>query len=300
MNPSYSTGARINPLLRASLWMLGTMSAFTLMAIAGRELSSDLNTFQILFFRSVISLVIISLWLSITGWHVIKFDQLAVHGLRNLTHFLGQYGWFYGIGLIPLAEVFAIEFTVPLWTAIIAAVMLKEKINRGRSVAIAAGITGVIVILRPGIEIINPASIAVLAGAVCYAFAHTLTKKLSAQDNPLSIIFFMSLMQLPLGLIPSLLDWQTPSGTMWLWLIIIAICALAAHYCLAQALSLADATIVVPMDFLRLPLIALVSFLLYEEIIDWFVFAGACLMVSGNLINLRYEQRLMRQKIIEK
>ncbi|PCI45380.1 MAG: EamA family transporter [Moraxellaceae bacterium] len=292
MNSSYSITLPTNPLIRASFWMAGTLSAFTLMAIAGRELSSDLNTFQILFFRSAISLAIISLWLSITGWHVIKSDQLMVHGLRNFTHFLGQYGWFYGIGLIPLAEVFAIEFTVPLWTAIIAAMMLKEKINPGRSVAIVVGIAGVIVMLRPGIEIINPASIAVLAGAVCYAFAHTLTKKLSGHDSPLSIIFYMSLMQLPLGLIPSLLDWQTPSGMMWVWLLIVAACALVAHYCLAQALSLADATIVVPMDFLRLPLIALIGFLLYEEMIDWFVFAGACLMVSGNLVNLRYEQRL--------
>ncbi|PCJ19214.1 MAG: EamA family transporter [Gammaproteobacteria bacterium] len=280
------------PIAQASAWMTGTLCAFTLMAIAGRELSADLNTFQILFFRSLISLGLISLWLTITGWHPIKTQQLGTHGLRNAAHFLGQYGWFYGIGLIPLAEVFAIEFTVPIWTAVIATLILNERLNKARVFAIITGLLGVLIILRPGLEIINTASLAVLGGAISYALAHTLTKKISHQDSPLGIIFYMALMQLPLGLVPCLMDWKTPTGSLWGWLTLIALCALVAHYCLARALSLADATVVIPMDFLRLPLIAVVGFLLYKEVIDWPIFAGASLIVLGNMINLMYERRL--------
>lgn len=286
---------RSRPLSKATLWMTGTLFAFTLMAVAGRELSSELNTFQILLFRSLISLLLIAIWLSIFGWQQIQTKHFKVHGARNTAHFIGQYGWFYGIALMPLAEVFAIEFTVPIWTAVIATLLLKESMNLGRSCAITLGFAGVILILGPGREVVSGAAFVVLIGAISYALAHTLTKKISAHDSPACIIFYMSLLQLPLSLIPCLLDWKTPCGTMWLWLVVIALCALIAHYCLAQALTLADATVVIPLDFLRLPLIALVGFLLYNEAIDWLVLAGAGLMLLGNLINLHYEQQTPTQ-----
>lgn len=136
--------------------MSGALVSFMAMAIAGRELSTELTTFQILFFRSAVGLAAIVPLLQVTGWAQVKTGVFGTHVIRNVTHFGGQYGWFYGIALIPLTEVFAIEFTVPIWTAILATIILRERMSRPRVLAILIGFAGILVILRPGIAIVSP------------------------------------------------------------------------------------------------------------------------------------------------
>jgi len=271
--------------------MSGTLVSFMAMAIGGRQLSGQLTTFQILFFRSLIGLVIIGLLLWRSNWKQVLTRHFKVHALRNIAHFGGQFGWFYGIAFIPLAEVFALEFTVPIWTAILATMLLGEQITRARVTAITFGVAGVILILRPGLAVISPASLAVLGGAVCYALSHTLTRKLAQVDTPLAILFYMTLIQLPLGFASSIFDWATPSMTMLPWIIVVGVTALSGHYCMARALAIADAIVVVPLDFLRLPLIAGVGALIYHEPLDWLVLAGGGVMFTGNLINIRAENK---------
>ena len=279
-----------SPIIIATVWMVGALFSFMSMAIGGRELSQALNTFRILFFRSVVGLIVITILLAIYGWHQVKTKKIGTHILRNIAHYGGQYGWFYGISIIPLAEVFALEFTLPIWVALLAPITLGEKFTKTRVTAIVLGFIGVLIILRPGIAVINPASFAVLGAALGYAISTLFTKKLSSTDSGLAIIFYMTLIQLPFGLIPSLADWVTPSLALWPWLIVVGVGALSAHYCMVRALALVDATIVAPLDFLRLPLIALVGFLFYSEPLNIFVFIGALLMVLGNSINIRAEK----------
>jgi drug/metabolite transporter (DMT)-like permease len=280
-----------HPALRAALWMSGALVSFMAMAISGRELSAELGTFQILFFRSLIGLLVITLLLQRFGWGQVVTQRGWLHGVRNLAHFGGQFGWFYGLAYISLAEVFAIEFTVPIWTALLAVLLLGERLTGARMLAIGFGFAGTLLILRPGIEVVQLAALAVLGGALGYALTHIMTKKLAPTETPLTILFYMTIMQLPLGLLPSLGSWVTPSSDMVPWLLGVGVTALSAHYCLTRALQLADATVVVPMDFLRLPLIALVGFLFYQELLDWWVLAGATLMLVGNLVNIRAESR---------
>jgi drug/metabolite transporter (DMT)-like permease len=248
-----------------------------------------LGTFEILFFRSLVGLLLISVLLY-GKWGEVLTSNLKLHGIRNLAHFGGQFGWFYGIAYIPLAEVFAIEFTLPIWTAILATILLGERLTTTRSLAIGFGFAGMLIILRPGLTVIEPAALAVLGGAICYAASHTLTRKLAQEDSPLAILFYMTLIQLPLGLIPALGAWVTPPVMLWPWLLVVGVTALSGHYCMARALVLADATVVVPLDFLRLPLIALTGFLFYNEALDWFVLLGALVMMAGNVINIRTEK----------
>jgi drug/metabolite transporter (DMT)-like permease len=275
----------------ASIWMLGTLLSFMTMAIAGRELSSELNTFQILLFRSIVGLLILVVYLQFKGWYLVKTQALSTHVWRNLAHFGGQYGWFYGLAFIPLAEVFAIEFTVPVWTAVLALFMLGEQMTRPRLLAVVLGVVGMLIILRPGLEVIDPAALAVLAGAVCFAITNIKTKKLAHVDHPVSILFYMSLVQLPLALIPSLPGLFMPSPVAWLWILVVGITALSAHYCITRAMRLVDATVVAPMDFMRLPLITLAGFILYEEPIEWIILLGACVMFAGNYINVMAEKK---------
>ena len=174
--------------------------------------------------------------------------------VRNLFNFAGQYGWFYAIGVISLAEVFALEFTTPIWTALLAFVFLKERLTPARIAAIALGCAGILIITRPAAEAIHPASLAVLGAAVAYAFSYIMVKSLTATDSPLTILVYMTLVHLPIALVFSLSDWVWPSGENRLWIAIVGLTGLSAHYCLARALHIADATLVVPLDFMRLPL----------------------------------------------
>lgn len=280
--------------VRAAFWMSGALLSFMAMAVSGRELSAELETYHILFFRSVIGVFLIGALIAYKGTHLLKTQHLIRHGLRNIAHYAGQYGWFYGLAYISLAEVIAIEFTTPVWTALFAFFLLGEKLTLARLLALLLGLTGLVMILRPTTEGLNPAALAVLAGAVGYAFSYIQTKSLSATDAPLTILFYMTAMQLPFGLVPTLLDWQLPSLKMLPWVVLVGVTAMTAHYCMTRAFKLADATVVVPMDFLRLPLIMLVGFIVYQESVDIWVLAGAVVMFSGNLINVRAEQKKLK------
>ena len=286
-----------NPAIIAALWMVGTLVSFSSMAVAGRELSETLGTFQILFFRSVVGLLILSVIIQRKGWVIVSTTQFTTHFVRNIAHFGGQFGWFYGLALIPLADVFAIEFTVPVWTTLFAVILLRERLSVARIIAVAFGVLGMMIILRPGITVIQPASIAVLLSAICYGFAYINTKKLLRDDAPLSILFYMTIIQLPLGLVPALYDWHTPSIAEWPLIIIVAVTALSAHYCISRAMQLVDASVVVPMDFMRLPLIAVVGFVFYGESLEWAVLAGGTVMFLGNYMSIRAEKRAQSLKL---
>lgn len=281
---------RAHPVIRAALWTGGALLSFVLMAVAGRELSKELGIFEILTMRSLIGLIVTGALVGRWNFRQLATRRAALHLMRNVSHFVGQYGWFYGIAFIPLAEVFAIEFTSPVWTAILASLFLGERLTKARITAIACGLAGVLLILRPGFAVIHVAVIAVLIGSLGYAVSHVLTKKLSATEKPLTILFYMSVVQFPLGLVPASFNWITPTAPMWPWLLAVGLTSLTAHYCFARAFLLADATVVVPLDFLRLPLGAVSGYLLYGESVESIVYAGAAVIVFGNLSNI-YSER---------
>ncbi|MCG7585003.1 DMT family transporter [Photobacterium sp. OFAV2-7] len=274
--------------MAAVYWMVGTLLSFSLMAIGVRELGDRISPFEMLFFRSLIGLAVI---VFIVFYHrqqrLLKTERAALQFGRNLMNFLGQYCWFLGITLLPLAEVFALEFTVPLWTLMIACVFLGEKLTRVKLASLGLGLLGVIAIIQPTTAVFNPASLIVLLAAVSFAASYVATKSLSLTESPITILFYMSLIQLPISLVLMLPDWQTPQGGEWLYLLIVGLTGLSAHYCIAKAMQYADASVVVTLDFLRLPLIAVVGMLFYGEAVELAVMAGGLLMVVGNIINVR-------------
>ncbi|HIM78244.1 MAG TPA: DMT family transporter [Rhodospirillales bacterium] len=281
----------MSPTLKAAFWMMGVLASFISMALGGRELSTELSTFEILFFRSLIGLAVIMALLSRSGWRQIQTEMLGLHVVRNCAHYAGQCGWFYGIGILSLAQVFALEFTTPIWIAILAPVLLKERLTGTRIAAIAIGFAGALIILRPGMVPIDTATVAVLMAAAGFAMSHTITKKLSATDTPLCILFYMTVVQLPLGLVPSLFDWVTPNLAHIPWLVIICVAGLTAHFCMIRAFLHADAIVVVPMDFLRLPLVAVIGLVVYGEALDVWVFVGASVIFAGTFLNILKDKR---------
>lgn len=279
---------RLPPPVQAALWMGGTVLSFALMGVCGRELSTELNTFQTLFWRSLSGGVAILPLLFHQGWGHVRTQRPAAQITRNLFNFLGQYGWFYAIGVISLAEVFALEFTTPIWTALLAFLFLKERLTVPRVAAIALGFAGILLITRPGVEAIHPAAFAVLGAAIAYAVSYTMVKSLTATESPLTILVYMTVVQLPISLAFSVDGWVWPSAAAWPWIVVVGLSGLTAHYCMARAFQQADAMLVVPLDFLRLPLIAAVGFFYYGEALNPWVLGGAALVFAANFLNIRY------------
>lgn len=209
------------------------------------------------------------------------------HIARNVVHFVGQAAWLYALTLIPLALLISIEFTTPIWTAILAVGFLGERLSRPRLAAIVLGLIGVVIIVRAGVGSVDPGHIVVLGAAVCFGISVVVVKSLTRTDSVVSIIFWMLVIQSVLGLIPALYEWRNPPLELWPWILLIAFTGMSSHFCMARALAYADATVISPMDFLRVPLSALIGWLLYHEQIDAFTAGGALLILLGNLLNLQ-------------
>ena len=280
----------------ATLWMFGALISISGMAIAGRELSSELNAFQISFTRSFLCLLSLFVLLTIIGFKKVKTRKLKLHVFRNTIHFGGQTGWLYGVALLPLAEVFAIEFTAPIWTAILATILLKEQLTRYRTASILIGFIGVLIILRPGLQIIQPAALVVLFATLCFSSTYVFTRYMASTESPLTIIFYMNLIQFPIGLAASIPDWNIPSFELWPWALLIGLTGLASHFCFAHAFRYADAAVVTPLDFMRLPLIAFIGFSFYDEGWDFLILFGGTIIFAGNLLNIYSESRSFGKK----
>jgi len=283
--------ARGHHALRAAAWMGGALLAFSLMAIAVRELLDTMGTFEILFFRSSISFLMVLAVLPRYGIGALRTRRIGLHATRNVLHFGGQAAWVYAIGVLPLATVFAIEFTMPVWTAVLAMFVLGERLNRGRIVMLVLGLAGILIILRPGLAVVHPGALATLAAALSFASVMVATKRLSATDSPLAVLFYMSVMQMPLGLAPALPGWVAPTAADLPWILAVGGAGFGSHYCLTRAFMLADATFVVPLDFLRLPLIAVVGALFYGEPIELATMLGAAVIFAGIYYSLTRERR---------
>ena len=175
---------------------------------------------------------------------------------------------------------------MPIWIALMAAFFLGERMTPRKTIAIALGLIGVVIIVRPT-STINPGQLVALAAAFGFGISITMIKSLTRTDSALKIVFWMIVVQSVAGLGPALATWQWPTAYVWFWLIVIAFCGTFSHFCMARAMLYADATVVVPMDFLRVPLSATIGWLLYGERLDMFTILGAALILGGNLLNLR-------------
>lgn len=284
----------MNSNLRAALWMIGAISSFTAMAVAGRELGGEFDTFEIMMYRSAFGLVVVLLVAFYVGtWREIGTEAIGQHTVRNLVHFTGQNLWFYAVTAIPLAQVFAFEFTTPLWVIVLSPLLLGERLTLIRSIAALLGFAGILVVARPTVEGLNAGMLAAAACAVFFALTFILTKRLTQTQTITAIMFYLTFLQLIFGLATSGYDGDIalPTAQALPLLLLVGICGLLAHFCITNALKIAPATIVAPIDFARLPIIAIIAMLLYNEALDVWVFVGAVVIFAGNYLNIWSETR---------
>jgi drug/metabolite transporter (DMT)-like permease len=279
----------------AALWMAGWLALTLVVAVAGREALRELNVFQLMEVRSVLGFLLLYPLIQLNGGlSIVKTARLPQHVARNLIHYAAQLGWFFALTLIPIGQVVAIEFTMPIWTAILAATFLGERMTVWKITAIVLGLIGVLVIVRPATAAANPGQLIALGAAVGFGISIAVVKSLTRTENTFAIVFWMLVVQSAVGFFPTLYVWVWPSAHTWVWIVVIAFCGTFSHFCMARAMLYADATIVVPMDFLRVPLTATTGWLLYAERLDLFTVLGAGLILTGNLLNLKQHAPLPR------
>jgi drug/metabolite transporter (DMT)-like permease len=288
--------------------MTGALLSFSASALAIRALGQQLTTFEILSIRSGLGLAVLLVLIAFRPElrQEIAPRYIGFHLARNATHFVGQFSWALAVTLLPFATVFALEFTTPAWVALLAALILGERMTKSRFGSVVLGFIGVLVIVRPGLASFQPKALLVLFAAFTFAISLIVTKQLTNRVSTFVIIFYMNLMQLPMALAwpsalaatggPSLFVLRVGTDLL-IPTLALGVVGLTSHYCLTQAFRSGDATVVVPLDFLRIPLIAVVGWMFYGEALDGFVFAGAALIICGVLWNLFAESRRSRTPV---
>ena len=280
--------------IQAAIWMTGTIVSFSAMAVSGREISFDLDTFEIMMYRSIIGLIIVLLLAKLFKTHrEINTQNLSLHFYRNLSHFTGQNLWFYALTLIPFAQLFAFEFSVPLWVMLAAPFLLGERLTNIRIISILVGFIGILIVTRPWLAGLAPGIIPAALCAIGFACSVIFTKQLTQKVSITCILFWLTSMQLLLAVICAGYDGDIslPSSSNFIWIIIIGIGGLLAHFCITKALQLAPATVVTPIDFCRLPVIAAVGYVFYNEALDIFIIGGAIIIFIANYINIWSETK---------
>ncbi len=274
---------------KAALWMCASIASFLTMTVAARAIvTNGIDAFQLMLMRSVIGwFILLPLVYASGGFAAMRTSHPVQHIARNVLHYAGQYAWMLALGMIPLAQLISIEFTTPIWGSLGAVLLLGERMSVGKTAALAFGLFGVLVIVQPGVSAIEPGHLIMLAGAVGFGLSVVLVKSLTRSDGTTTIIFWMLIIQTVIGLTPALMVWRMPSPDLWPWILLVSLTGMSSHFFMARALSHAEATVVMPMDFLRLPISAVIGYLLYAETIDIFTATGALLILAGNLFNLR-------------
>jgi drug/metabolite transporter (DMT)-like permease len=278
--------------LRAALWMTGAIVSFSSMAVAGRSLARELDTFEIMTYRSFIGIaVVVACALAMGTLRQVRSDRLGLHLVRNLFHFSGQNLWFYAITMVPLAQVFALEFSSPLWVALAAPFFLNERLTATRFGCALLGFAGILIVARPFTGSLDPGLIAAALAAIGFAGSAIFTKILTRSQSITCILFWLTVMQAVFGTICAGWDGDVawPSAPLIPFVILVGLAGLLAHFCLTKALTLAPATIVIPFDFLRLPVIAMIGMALYGEALDIWVLVGAAIIFGANYLNILTE-----------
>jgi drug/metabolite transporter (DMT)-like permease len=278
---------------KAVLWGGGALVSFAALALSGREVSAELGTVELMMYRALIGIGIVLAVGRFTGTlGEIRTSRLRLHFVRNVIHFAGLCLWFYAVTRIPLAQLFAVEYTTPLWVSIFAPLVLRERMTITRAASAIAGFIGILIIARPGLITISPGVAAAILCAIGIAGSIVTTTLLVRSETTTCILFWLAVMQTGLGAacVGFIGTITIPSARAIPWVIVVGLAGLLGNYCLVTALRLAPATIVAPLDFAGLPLIAIFGMLFYGEPLELTVFVGAAVILGANYFNVRAEK----------
>jgi drug/metabolite transporter (DMT)-like permease len=277
---------------------LGELPQFVISAL---ELMSFLFVFvigidplQVVFFRNLFGLIAVLPWLTRKGLVGLHTERLHLHVLRAAVGIAAMVLWFSTLARMPLAEATALSFTAPIFTSLLAVMLLGEVMRLRRWLAILVAFCGALVIIRPGLEALNPVAYMALLTALVWGGGTVLVKYMSRTESTSAIVIYLPLFLTPISLLPAVVVWEWPSADIWAWAVLFGAVGTAGHFCLTQALTAADATVVMPFDYLRLPFVALIAFVAFGETPDIWTWLGGGLIAASAIYIARREARTRR------
>ena len=278
--------------VRGALWMCGAACSFALMVNLVRHLTQSLDPLQVVFFRNLFGLLAMLPWLIGHGPAVLRTRHLGLHLLRAAIGIAAMICWFTTLSLLPLAQATALSFTAPMFTSLLAVLLLGEALRARRWSAIAIGFLGTLIILRPGRETLQPAALLALATALVWASSTILVKVMARTESAGAIVTYLVLFSTPLSFAGAWFVWQAPTLAQLGWAALLGAAGSAGHLCLTRALAGAEAGAVMPFDYLRLPVVALIAYLAFDEVPDGWVWLGGGVIALSGLYIARREARL--------
>ena len=272
--------------------MIFSNICFVIMTGLIRYLAQKYPIIELVFFRALFGTLFVLPWILSSGIKTIYTKSPLIHSARSVCALLAMYAWFYAISNMPLSQATAINFAAPIFASIAAIIFLKEKVKRRRCLAILISFLGILIIIRPGIIEINNATFVALTATLLMALGATLVKLLTDKDHPNAVVFFMPLLLTFFSILPTIILWVTPSLYDFGLMIIAGFAATCAHQGLTRAFAVSEATAVLPYDYLRLPLIAAIGYFLFDEYIDFWVWAGSAIIFISSVYIAHRELKL--------
>lgn len=271
--------------LAGILFMLTAMWCFSCMNIAIRALVEFMPSTQMVFLRNVVSLIAIALWILVSqrGFSSLKTVRIKGHFWRAAVGIIAMEMWFYSLSVLPLTLATALSFTTPIFATILAITMLGEKAGWRRWVAIIMGFIGVLIIIRPGHEVLHIGAFVVLGSSAFMALAGTLVKTLTRTERSETIVFYMALFMIPLSFPPAIPQWQPVHNDAWGLLVVVAVFSTAAHLMLTRAFRRADMVVLVPFDYTRLVFTAILAYIFFGEVMGAYTVIGAAVIMCSSL-----------------
>lgn len=279
--------------------MLGSVLSFGLMAITIRMASKQLHPFEIAFFRNLFGLLFTAPLIWSTGLAVLRTNRLRLYLLRCLVGLGAMLTGFWALVHLPLAQAIALSYTTPLFVTILAVLVLHEVVRARRWSAIAMGFIGVLVILRPGVDGLQFAAIVALVSSLLAASAAVSIKFLSRTEHPDAIVIWMVLIMTPLSLLPAIPVWQWPNAESWFWVILTGGFGTLGHVCLTRAYRISDVSALQSLNFLQLPIVAFLAWLLFDEAVDAWTAVGAGIIFTSTIYIARREAALRRRQVTD-
>jgi drug/metabolite transporter (DMT)-like permease len=278
-------------------WMLIASSGFSIMTGLIRHVAdTGMHPWEIAFFRNLFGLCLMTPWILTAGRAAMRTRRFGLYTLRAVTGALSMLAWFWSVALLPIAEATALGFTAPLFTTILAVLVLHEKVRLRRWSAVIVGMIGTIVILRPGSgQVMALGAAAALFGAVTQAGSTIMIKHLARTESPNAIVAYLTLLLTPISLLPALLVWSWPTWSQLGWMALLGIAGTSAHLCFTRALRAADASAVMPLDFARLVFVALIGIFFFDQIPSAWTWAGAAVIFASGVYVVRREAIAARE-----
>ncbi len=275
--------------VRGALWMSAASFFFAVIYVVIRRLTLTVPIQELVLFRAVLGIAFMAPWLMRAGRGALATRRKWIYVWRTVLSYSGMLCWFYALANMPLADATSLMFTLPLFTVLLAATFLGERVGLDRWMATAVGFGGALIIIRPGFVEIGLAAGAALYTALSYAGGGVMTKALVRTESPNAVVFYSFALLTVISLGPAIAWWRTPVWQDVSWIVAFGILSAVATQCVTRSFAAAPASVVVPFQFLKLPFVALIALLWFAELPDPWTWLGALVIFAGTYAIVRRE-----------